>query len=175
MFDTTSQILDATAEDFMATPLSPDQLENAILHDENASLLNSELYDAYTKPYSVGSDYPTAYTPGMFTSDPLRLRASPESSSSEDSQCIPTWQLFEESSASSPVEQTSTPTPTPPVVAEEEEDDDATRTGAKRSSPSPVGPSKKPRAQIERITTKDFVPPDVSGLSKREARLVKNR
>ena len=30
----------------------------------------------------------------------------------------------------------------------------------------------KPR---ERMSTKDFVPPDVSGLSKREARLVKNR
>jgi len=34
------------------------------------------------------------------------------------------------------------------------------------------GGSRKPR---ERISTKDFIPPDVSGLSKREARLVKNR
>jgi hypothetical protein len=34
---------------------------------------------------------------------------------------------------------------------------------------------KKPRPTTDRITTKDFVPPDVSGLSKREARLVKNR
>lgn len=38
-----------------------------------------------------------------------------------------------------------------------------------------AGPSKRPRTGGERITTKDFVPPDVSGLSKREARLVKNR
>ncbi|KAH9925930.1 uncharacterized protein BXZ73DRAFT_49688 [Epithele typhae] len=34
--------------------------------------------------------------------------------------------------------------------------------------------AKKPRA-AERVSTKDFVPPDVTGLSKREARLVKNR
>jgi len=36
-----------------------------------------------------------------------------------------------------------------------------------------IGGAKKGRG--ERITTKDFVPPDVSGLSKREARLLKNR
>ncbi|PFH52139.1 hypothetical protein AMATHDRAFT_140893 [Amanita thiersii Skay4041] len=44
----------------------------------------------------------------------------------------------------------------------------------KRSaSPLAVVP-KKPRSG-ERISSKDFVPPDVTGLSKREARLVKNR
>jgi hypothetical protein len=36
-------------------------------------------------------------------------------------------------------------------------------------------PSKKPRVAHERVSTKDFVHPDVTGLSKREARLVKNR
>jgi hypothetical protein len=41
-------------------------------------------------------------------------------------------------------------------------------------SPAPSN-TKKLRAIGERITTKDFIPPDVSGLSKREARLVKNR
>ncbi|KZS87599.1 hypothetical protein SISNIDRAFT_460774 [Sistotremastrum niveocremeum HHB9708] len=41
---------------------------------------------------------------------------------------------------------------------------------------SSVPPQKKPRAERgERISSKDFIPPDVSGLSKREARLVKNR
>jgi hypothetical protein len=35
--------------------------------------------------------------------------------------------------------------------------------------------AKKSRACGDRISTKDFVPPDVTGLSKREARLVKNR
>ena len=38
----------------------------------------------------------------------------------------------------------------------------------------PKGLYKKARAG-ERVSTKDFVPPDVTGLSKREARLVKNR
>jgi len=53
----------------------------------------------------------------------------------------------------------------------------------KRDSPaaSPLSPrpvasaAKKPRLAAERIRAKDFVPPDTSGLSKREARLVKNR
>ena len=52
----------------------------------------------------------------------------------------------------------------------------AERAPKKRPSESnikPDAPSKKQRT--ERVTTKDFVPPDVSGLSKREARLVKNR
>ena len=42
----------------------------------------------------------------------------------------------------------------------------------KRASTSAPSASKKPRASV---STKDFVPPDVTGLSKREARLVKNR
>jgi hypothetical protein len=44
---------------------------------------------------------------------------------------------------------------------------------AKRSSSPSSVPTKKVRG--ERISSKDFVPPDVSGMSKREARLVKNR
>ncbi|KXN87487.1 hypothetical protein AN958_08792, partial [Leucoagaricus sp. SymC.cos] len=47
--------------------------------------------------------------------------------------------------------------------------------GHKRSASPAPAPAKKPRAQVERTSSKDFVPPDVSGLSKREARLVKNR
>ncbi|KZT03980.1 uncharacterized protein LAESUDRAFT_321576 [Laetiporus sulphureus 93-53] len=43
---------------------------------------------------------------------------------------------------------------------------------AKRASTSTASTSKKTRTAT---STKDFVPPDVSGLSKREARLVKNR
>jgi hypothetical protein len=44
----------------------------------------------------------------------------------------------------------------------------------KRSASPDISQPKK-RAAGERISSKDFVPPDVSGLSKREARLVKNR
>jgi hypothetical protein len=42
------------------------------------------------------------------------------------------------------------------------------------ASPAP-STTKKARSSGERISSKDFIPPDVSGLSKREARLVKNR
>lgn len=44
-----------------------------------------------------------------------------------------------------------------------------------KKSLSTIGGVKKGRGNGERITTKDFVPPDVTGLSKREARLLKNR
>jgi len=44
--------------------------------------------------------------------------------------------------------------------------------GVKRPGVATISGTRKPR---ERISTKDFIPPDVSGLSKREARLVKNR
>nr|GAT57871.1 predicted protein [Mycena chlorophos] len=44
----------------------------------------------------------------------------------------------------------------------------------KRSASPEIQPQKR-RAAAERVSSKDFVPPDVSGLSKREARLVKNR
>ena len=50
---------------------------------------------------------------------------------------------------------------------------------AKRASsvtPGAAGASNAKKARAgERVSTKDFVPPDVTGLSKREARLVKNR
>lgn len=45
---------------------------------------------------------------------------------------------------------------------------------SKKFVASPSSSMKKDRGG-EKISTKDFVPPDVSGLSKREARLVKNR
>jgi hypothetical protein len=48
-------------------------------------------------------------------------------------------------------------------------------TAARKRSASPTPPAARKRSVGERISTKDFIPPDVSGLSKREARLVKNR
>jgi hypothetical protein len=60
---------------------------------------------------------------------------------------MPTSQVFDMNE--------STP-PTPSAATDSEQ------------SPAPVVKKSRP-------TTKDFVPPDVSGLSKREARLVKNR
>lgn len=49
-------------------------------------------------------------------------------------------------------------------------------TGAKQSSGSDSGSTPAPKRRgATRISVADFVPPDVTGLSKREARLVKNR
>ncbi|KAF8918200.1 hypothetical protein CPB85DRAFT_116435 [Mucidula mucida] len=76
--------------------------------------------------------------------------------------CLPTTQLFGLAEPSPVVRETrKRPPPAEDSDADDDDDDDApVRAGR---------PSKKPR------TTRDFVPPDVSGLSKREARLVKNR
>ncbi|TFY51079.1 hypothetical protein EVJ58_g10752, partial [Rhodofomes roseus] len=88
-----------------------------------------------------------------------------------------------------PVEQSPSPSPSPSPPPEGERQESQSRerlsisinpslaaaaVPAKRaSSTAPCSStSKKPRATV---STKDFVPPDVSGLSKREARLVKNR
>ena len=52
----------------------------------------------------------------------------------------------------------------------------AGRAAASKRGLSPaLPPPKKHRGTGERVSTRDFIPPDVSGLSKREARLVKNR
>lgn len=62
----------------------------------------------------------------------------------------------------------------------DDDDDDASHApaprpaSAKRTAGAPAAATKKARASNS-ISTKDFVPPDVTGLSKREARLVKNR
>ncbi|KAJ7099566.1 hypothetical protein B0H15DRAFT_771595 [Mycena belliarum] len=85
------------------------------------------------------------------------------------SSCVPTHQLFDFAQVSpSPSESPSSPRHHPrlsisinPVVCK------------RSASPEPGLPKK--RAAGERISSKDFIPPDVSGLSKREARLVKNR
>ena len=85
--------------------------------------------------------------------------------------CLPTHQLFDFPDSLSPTSTTpSSPQPTPTLTI-------STQNPHKRPSSTPdrtLG-AKKPRPAGERISTKDFIPPDVSGLSKREARLVKNR
>lgn len=69
---------------------------------------------------------------------------------------------------------TPTPSPTSPtdLDASESRHSSSAPSSAKRTSTAPTSSTKKPRACM---STKDFVPPDVTGLSKREARLVKNR
>jgi hypothetical protein len=123
--------------------------------------------------YFAYKQYPTyaaLYAPTADAPGPLRLRASPELSLAADAPaaCISTQQVFDL------VGHEAATTPQP-IVPSELSPQVPASTGAQRASPPAPATTKKARSAGERITTKDFVPPDVSGLSKREARLVKNR
>ena len=122
-------------------------------------------------PYSVGSVGSTSPQPPNCA---LGMRMSPDFGSDMDQLCLPTHQVFE-----LPLDPHTPPSPVSPTSPDYQRLVlSPTGTALKRPS-SPVHhsmtASKKSRACGDRISTKDFVPPDVTGLSKREARLVKNR
>ncbi|KAH9050968.1 hypothetical protein EDB83DRAFT_2507223 [Lactarius deliciosus] len=121
-------------------------------------------------PYSVGSVGSTSPHP---PNRALGMRMSPDFTSEKDQLCLPTHQVFE-----LPLAPHTPPSPVSPTSPDYPHL--ALSPGApavkRPSSPDPSNTSaKKHRASGERVSTKDFVPPDVTGLSKREARLVKNR
>ncbi|OCH91081.1 hypothetical protein OBBRIDRAFT_792695 [Obba rivulosa] len=124
-------------------------------------------YPLYTLPPSPPHSVDSTDSP-LPASRVLKSRMSPESES-EQQLCIPTHQVFDFPSHAPPTPPSPPEPPrlslsiTPPTLVP-----------AKRASSIAPCSAKKPRAG-ERISTKDFVPPDVTGLSKREARLVKNR
>ncbi|KAF5380508.1 hypothetical protein D9615_004685 [Tricholomella constricta] len=137
--------------------------------------LYSPVPDAYSHYYIPASPSSTSSTSPVPTSRMLKMRMSPDSTSDSDQQlCLPTHQVFDFPEQFTPA---STPAPqrqerlsisiNPAAVA--------ASVAAKRSASPAPSITKKPRAAGERISSKDFIPPDVSGLSKREARLVKNR
>jgi hypothetical protein len=104
----------------------------------------------------------------------LKMRMTPDYMSENDQlQCIPTHQVFDFPEVQNPPSPEST-SPSPLMQSRSISIGSSTAPSKREHSPSP-SVTKKPRAVGERITTKDFVPPDVSGLSKRETRLVKNR
>ncbi|KAI1786617.1 hypothetical protein LXA43DRAFT_49216 [Ganoderma leucocontextum] len=152
------------------------------------------LYDPFSLPFSAS---PPSAMPGALpeTRRALKGRMTPDAE-----QCLPTHQVFDFVPGSTPTPvQGSSPASTPassPQTAPQSlpQRSSAEHTFSAASSPSEmpsagsvVVPAKRPSiAQAscgstkkarsgERVSTKDFVPPDVSGLSKREARLVKNR
>lgn len=93
-------------------------------------------------------------------------------SENEQKSCLPTSQVFELDSAEPPSSSSSV-SPPPSIPRQLTLSSDS---GPQlKKSFSTIGGVKKGRGNGERITTKDFVPPDVTGLSKREARLLKNR
>ncbi|KIY44494.1 hypothetical protein FISHEDRAFT_61788 [Fistulina hepatica ATCC 64428] len=139
---------------------------------------------------SVGSaSSPPSSAPSIASNSPcpstlLQMRLTPEVSESDA--CMSTHQLFDFPDTVKPY---SASVPSPPVPVAQQSvpqqqqqhrvqlyiDPSAIPSLAeKRSGPLPQAQAKKSRIG-ERIHSKDFVPPDVSGLSKREARLVKNR
>ncbi|KAF7351111.1 BZIP domain-containing protein [Mycena sanguinolenta] len=86
-----------------------------------------------------------------------------------DSHCMPTHQLFDFPQVSPSSSEPPSPVHHPRLSIS------INPVACKRSSTPDIEKPPKKRAAGERVSSKDFVPPDVSGLSKREARLVKNR
>ncbi|KAI0785855.1 hypothetical protein C8Q75DRAFT_794481 [Abortiporus biennis] len=122
-------------------------------------------------PRSVSSSHTQSPMPAAAM---LRNRYSPDGSDSEQ-MCIATHQVFD---FAAPVSVASSPMPEVEELPSQQSSSNpqsraSSLVPSKRPSTSTASASKKPRA--ERVTTKDFIPPDVTGLSKREARLVKNR
>ncbi|TBU54112.1 hypothetical protein BD310DRAFT_105877 [Dichomitus squalens] len=152
------------------------------------------LYDPFSLPLSAS---PPTVMPGTLpdTRKVLKGRSTPDAE-----QCLPTHQVFDFMPGSTPTpvmgsSPASTPASSPQSATQPlpqrsgsqhtfsagSTSDKTSSAGsvvvpAKRPSVGPpnCGSTKKARSG-ERVSTKDFVPPDVSGLSKREARLVKNR
>ena len=124
-------------------------------------------YQLPSPPHSVGSFSNASPIP---VSRVLRGRMSPESSDSEQQLCLPTNQVFDMSYAPSPEPSVSPACLPEPLPSRGES---IRLVPSKRASSLTPSAAKKPRGSV--ISVKDFVPPDVTGLSKREARLVKNR
>lgn len=143
--------------------VSPDVLSSPVSDASPWSTSQDALFSTYSpSDYSLpGSPHPTSVpqSPTM----QLKSRLSPESSSDGEQLCMPTHQLFD-----LPTTPVTGRSPSPSVVGEQQ----SFSGGVKRQGTFTTSGARKPR---ERISTKDFIPPDVSGLTKREARLVKNR
>lgn len=150
------------ATDVPLSPISSDW-------DHHAQFSSSSL-DFATLNYNYAMSSSASPVP---VSKMLRGRMSPDDSEAEPQLCLPTSQVFDMSYAPSPEVMSSPPSESDPLPSTPVPE--AAVIPSKRpstSSESSASVSKKPRATI---STKDYVPPDVSGLSKREARLVKNR
>lgn len=120
-------------------------------------------------PASVSSNADDSPQLGAKT---IRPRSTPESQSDNERQpYLPASQVFDLDGVEAPPSPSST-SPPPSIQCQMTLSSDSGTPLKKSFSMTGV---KKGRGSGERITTKDFVPPDVTGLSKREARLLKNR
>lgn len=143
--------------------------------NENPSAPWDALYspapDAFSHYYVPSSPSSSSHSSPVPTARMLKMRMSPDSAADQDQLCLPTHQVFDFPERFSPPppekQERLSISINPSAVA-------ASIASKRSASPTPSA-TKKPRSAGERINSKDFVPPDVSGLSKREARLVKNR
>jgi hypothetical protein len=168
-----------TADDApLITSISPSESAwDQCLPPYSGSAMNNFGWSYYplppSPPVSVSSNITDS--PGR-TCKMLGTRTSPDAVREKEQQlCLPTHQVFdfpEVQVVSSPSPSVSPP---PSKTSQSSISIDNGVPMAKLSSPPLASASKRQRTCGERITTKDFVPPDVSGLSKRDARLVKNR
>ena len=127
--------------------------------------LNYAYYLPSSPPDSEGSFSSASPIP---TSRMLKMSVSSDDAAEL---CLPTHQVFD-----IPEDQLSCPSSRSASLAAQTHSSIAAiaSCGSKRSA-SPIPGANKKRSVGERTNSKDFIPPDVSGLSKREARLVKNR
>jgi hypothetical protein len=155
-------------------PLSPlSDWEHAQQYSPTSLEFPPSLHYGYAAPLpsptrSVGSTSSGSPIP---VSRVLRGRMSPEDFEPEQQLCLPTHQVFDMTYAPEQDVFSSSPESVQESLPPMQQ---AVPRVVPCKRPSSVAPSasKKPRASV---STKDFIPPDVTGLSKREARLVKNR
>lgn len=129
-----------------------------------------DTFPQYNPYHCPSSSFPPSPPTSSFDGDsPVPTARMLKHTANDSLHCLPTHQLFDFPQVSpSPSESPSSPRHHPRLSIS------INPVACKRSaSPEPGHPKK--RAAGERISSKDFIPPDVSGLSKREARLVKNR
>lgn len=149
--------------------LSPISSHHEVAWENAPSPTDSFNYNYYSlppSPHPIGSTRANSPIP---TSCMLKMRMSPDATCESEQLCLPTSQVFDYPSSHCPSPSSSMKNSSLPTL---------TISGqalSKRSASPPPAGIKKARASGERIHSKDFIPPDVSGLSKREARLVKNR
>lgn len=145
--------------------------------DSNWEPLFSPSNDNFTYAYYNIPPEPThnlnANDPNL--DDPLSAASMLKTRVPAQDLCVPTHQLFDFPEAIPPqTPPTRSSSISADLISSSANTTDDPSSGSKRSA-SPAPSATKKRAVGERISSKDFIPPDVSGLSKREARLVKNR
>jgi hypothetical protein len=128
---------------------------------------NYAYYLPPSPPDSEGSQSSASPDP---TSKMLKMSVTPDGAAETEQLCLPTHQVFD-----IPEDHPLTPSSLSASLSETNLSRMATASCGSKRSASPAPSFNKKRSVGERIHSKDFVPPDVSGLSKREARLVKNR